>query len=173
MRERDISLEVGCDPDRFWRLYFDEDFNRDSFIHGLGWDAPTITDFRENEREIIRNIAAAPKLEVGGKVAKLIGDKLGYREWGRFERDTGEFHFRHETNIFGERLELGGHMWAEPIGVERMRWRTRLTIHCTIPAIGGLIERAVEHNVDKAWPACSRYWNRWLKQHPQTAPTSS
>jgi hypothetical protein len=34
--------------------------------------------------------------------------------------------------------------------------------------VGGLIERAVEHNVYKAWPECSRYWNRWLAEHPNS-----
>lgn len=166
MRECDISLEIDCPPDRFWRLYFDEGFNRDTFVHGLGWEPPTITEFHADEAEIVRNIAASPKLEVGGKVAKLIGERLGYREWGRFVRDTGEFHFRHQTNIFAERLVLAGRMWADPMTGERMRWRTWMTIQCTIPAIGGIIERAVEHNVDKSWPACARYWNRWLAEHP-------
>ncbi len=166
MRECDISLEVHCSPERFWRLYFDEGFNRDTFIHGLGWDAPTITEFRSDEREIVRNIAAAPKLELPGRVAKLIGEKLGYREWGRFERDTGEFHFRHQTNIFAERMTIAGRMWADALPGERMRWRTRLTIECTILGVGALIERAVEHNVYKSWPECSDYWNRWLAEHP-------
>jgi len=167
MRECDISLEIDCRPDRFWRLYFDDGFTHDSFVHGLGWEAPMITELREDELEIVRHVSAVPKLEVGGRVGKLIGDKLGYREQGRFVRDTGEFHFRHQTNIFGDRLELGGRMWGDAMTGERMRWRTRLTIHCTIPAIGGLIERAVEHNVDKSWPACARYWNRWLAEHPE------
>jgi hypothetical protein len=166
MRECDISLEVDCPPERFWRLYFDEGFNRDTFIEGLRWDAPTITEFRADEREIIRNISAAPKLEVPGRVAKLIGEKLGYRESGRFDRATDQFHFRHLTNIFGERMVIAGRMWAEPRPGERMVWRTKLSITCTIPGISGLIERAVEHNVHKAWPECSEHWNRWLTAHP-------
>jgi hypothetical protein len=165
MRACDISLEIDCPPERFWRLYFDETFHRDTFVEGLGWGLPTITERREGPDEIIRNMTAAPKLEVGGKVAKLIGDKLGYREWGRFDRARGEFHFRQQTNIFGERMQIAGHMWGEALAGERMRWRTKLTIECTILGVSGLIERAVEHNVDKAWPECARYWNRWIAEH--------
>jgi hypothetical protein len=174
MRACDISLEVDCAPARFWRLYFDPEFNRDTFVQGLGWELPTILEFRETEAEIIRNVSAYPRLELPGKVAKLIGEKLGYREWGRFERASSEFHFRHQTNIFGERMTIAGKMWAEPLAgpgtgeraLERMVWRTRLTIVCTIPGVGGLIERAVEHNVHKSWPDCSRHWNRWIPAHP-------
>ena len=169
MRQCDISLELACPPDRFWQLYFDDSFNRDTFVHGLGWDEPTITDFRSDEREIHRNVSAHPRLEIRGKVAQMIGERLGYREWGRFDRSRGEFHFRHRTNIFGERLHLGGHMWGEPLVGGRMRWRTKLTIECTILGVGGLIERAAEHNVHRAWPQCSRYWNRWLAEHPAEA----
>ena len=94
----------------------------------------------------------------------------------RFERARGEFHFRHQTNIFGERMTIAGKMWAEPLpagpttAAERMVWRTTLTIECTILGVGGLIERAVEHNVHKSWPDCSRHWNRWIPAHPDAGP---
>jgi len=166
MRECDISLEIDCPPERFWPLYFDEGFNRDTFLEGLGWDDPKITEFRADAELIVRNIAAHPKLEIGGKVAALIGEKLGYQEWGRFDRQTREFAFRQRTNIFGDKLWLRGKMWAEAIGTERMRWRTKLTIECTVFGVGSLLERAAEHNVYKAWPQCSTYWNRWLSEHP-------
>ena len=167
MRACDISLEVDCPPARFWRLYFDPEFNRATFLEGLGWDLPTILEFRVDEREIVRNMTAAPKLELPGKVAKMVGDKLGYREWGRFDRVAHEFHFRHQTNIFGERMTIAGTMWADPLPAERMVWRTKLTITCTVLGVGGLIERAVEHNVLKSWPDCSRHWNRWIPAHPE------
>ncbi|HVI00677.1 MAG TPA: DUF2505 family protein, partial [Enhygromyxa sp.] len=111
-------------------------------------------------------MTAAPKLELPGRVATLIKDKLGYREWGRFDRDSAEFHFRQQTNVFGDRMTIAGRMWGEALTGDRMRWRTKLTIECTVLGVGGLIERAAEHNVDKAWPECSRYWNRWLAEHP-------
>lgn len=166
MRACDISLDVHCPPDRFWGLYLDDDFNRDTFIHGLRWEEPTITEFHDGGDEVVRNISAHPKLEVGGKVAKLIGERLGYQEWGRFVRETEQFHFRHRTSVFGDRLWIRGHMWIEPKG-EHMLWRTKLTIECSLLGIGGLIERAVEHNVYKSWPVCSTYWNQWLREHPE------
>jgi hypothetical protein len=167
MRERDITLEVDCSPERFWQLYFDEDFNRDTFVHGLGWEAPTITEQREGEREIVRNVSAHPSLDIPGRVARLIGETLGYQEFGRFDRDAGEFHFRQRTNVFGDRMWIRGRMWAEAVGEDRMLWRTKLSIECTIRGVGGLIERTVEQNVDKSWPKCSNYWNRWLREHPE------
>lgn len=171
MRACDITLEIDCPPDRFWRLYFDEAFHHDTFVHGLRWGRPTVTELRTDEHEIIRNMTAAPRLELGERVARLVGDKLGYREWGRFDRDNNEFHFRQQTNVFGERLTIAGRMWDEALSGDRMRWRTKLTIECTILGIGGLIERAAEHNVYKSWPECSRYWNRWLREHPQAGLT--
>ncbi|NVB37053.1 DUF2505 family protein [Pseudenhygromyxa sp. WMMC2535] len=169
MRECDITHEVRCTPERFWPLYFDADFNRETFLHGLRWDEPTITEFREDEREIIRNIAAHPKLEVGGKVAKLIGERLGYQEWGRFDKATQIFHFRHRTTVFGDRLWIRGRMWTEPLGEDRMRWHSALTIECKILGVGGLLERAVEHNIYKSWPLCSNYWNQWFPAHPEAS----
>jgi hypothetical protein len=166
MRRCDTNFELDCQPDRFWLLYLDEDFTRELFVRGLGWDAPTFTEFRSNEREVIRNLSAAPKLDLDGKVAKLIGEQMGYREWGRFDRAKGEWEFRHQTNIFGERLKMQGRMWAEPLGQTRMRWRTQTTIECSIIGVGGLLERTAEQNINKTYPISAKYWNRWLAEHP-------
>lgn len=166
MRRSDITFELDCPPERFWRLYFDDEFNRQIFVEGLGWDAPTVTEFRSDEREIVRNLSAAPKLELPGRVAKLIGDQLGYREWGRFDRAKGEFVFRQRTNIFGEKIKLGGKMWAEPIGDARMRWRTQMSVECSMLGVGGLLERTAEQNIDKSFATNARFWNRWLAAHP-------
>ena len=168
MRRCDISLELDCTPDRFWQLYLDEAFTRETFLHGLKWDAPKILEFRSDEREIVRNLAAAPKLEIEGKVAKLLGEKFGYREFGRFDRAKAEFSFRHETNIFGDKLKLQGKMWGEPLGEARMRWRTQTTVECSIFGVGGLLEQAAEQNINKTYPVCARFWNRWLAEHPAT-----
>lgn len=169
MRRCDITLELDCTPERFWRLYFDEDFNRETFVEGLGWTAPTIIEFRSDEREIIRNLSAQPKLDIPGKAAKLIGEQFGYREWGRFDRAKVEFEFRHRTNIFGERMKLSGRSWSEALGGARMRWRTRFDIECSILGVGGLLERTAEQNIEKTYPICAGYWNRWFAAHPDAA----
>jgi hypothetical protein len=96
----------------------------------------------------------------------LIGEQMGYREWGRFDRARGEFEFRHRTNIFGERLKLSGRMWAEPIGDARTRWRTQMSVECSILGVGGLLERTAEQNINKTYPVCARYWNRWFADNP-------
>ncbi|KIG18399.1 hypothetical protein DB30_00684 [Enhygromyxa salina] len=167
MRRCDISLELDCPPDRFWRLYFDEDFTRETFERGLGWSAPKYTEFRSDEHEIIRHLSAQPKLDISGKAAKLIGEQLGYQEKGRFDRKTQRFEFSNRTNIFGERMKLSAKMWAEPIGESRMRWRTEMTIDCSIFGVGGLLERTAEQNIEKTYPTCAKYWNRYFADHPE------
>ncbi|PRQ02561.1 hypothetical protein ENSA5_22060 [Enhygromyxa salina] len=172
MRRCDISLELDCPPERFWQLYFDADFNRETFVDALGWEPPTILEFRSDEREIVRNLSARPRLDIPGKVAKLIGEQLGYREWGRFDRGRSEFVFRHRTNIFGERMKMSGRSSGEPLGEARMRWRTKIDIECSILGVGRLLERTVEQNIEKSYPVCARYWNRWLAAHPNAKSAS-
>ncbi|EDM75640.1 hypothetical protein PPSIR1_13385 [Plesiocystis pacifica SIR-1] len=163
MRRCDVSLPVECTPARFWALYLDEDFNRDTFLHGLRWSEPRITAYRETETEILRNVAAHPKLDVSGRAARLVGESLGYEEFGRFDRATQIFHFRQRTTVFGDRLWIHGHMRADPRGEAGMHWRTQATVECSIPAVGGLLERAVEHNLLRSYPLCQRYWNQRLR----------
>lgn len=166
MRRADVSLELDCTPARFWQLYLDEDFTRETFERALKWTAPTILESRSDEREVVRNLAAQPKLDIDGKVAKLIGEQMGYREWARFDRAKQAFTFKQRTNIFGDKLALDGRMWAEPIGDARMRWCSTTTIDCSVFGVGGLLERTAEQNIHKTYPICAKYWNRWFAEHP-------
>jgi hypothetical protein len=164
VRVLNLAYEIGCTPDHFWSMYFDEVFTRELFLEGLRWSDPIITKFRETDEEIIRHMGARPALEIGGKLARIIGDKLGYTEEGRFDRSTGEYHFRQVTSALGDRLDLRGKMWCEPRGDARCRWVSHVEIDVKMFGIARLIEKAVEINAGKGWATCARYFNQSLRR---------
>ena len=165
MRRCELRFAIETTPDRFWSLYLDEDFNRESFVRGLSWDPPQQHAYRSDEREVVRELSAQPRLELPPKVARLVGERLGYREWGRFDRASAQFEFRQRTTMFGDKLSIQGRMWGEPRGEAGMNLIAKLEVEASMFGVGGLLERTVEQNFNTTFSALVRHWNQWLKDH--------
>jgi hypothetical protein len=154
--------ELPGPPERFWALYLDSGFQRELFVDGLGWEAPTITRLDEGELEIVRHLRAVPRVELPAALATIIKQAVGFTEEGRFDRAAQTFHLRHRTNVFGERLRLEGRFRVESRPGGRCARCGELEVEAKIPAIGGLVERAVELNMKKGWDQSARWLARRL-----------
>lgn len=155
----DHPLELT--PARYWELYFDPEVTRRLFEEGLGWQPPAIETFQElPDGDKIRSMSASPRVEVGARVQRIIGKRLGYSERGRFSAETGQWTFQHTTNIFGERLSLGGRMWIDEASSGRGHMYARIDIDCRMPLVGGVLEKAVEVNVRKGYARNAAFFNR-------------
>src|SRR5689334_7449314 len=85
--------DLDCNEERHWKLFFDSDFNTKLFREHLAFPKWDILEVIEDEKEIVRRIAATPKLDAPAPVAKLLGSGFGYKEEGRFSRATKTFRF--------------------------------------------------------------------------------
>lgn len=146
--------ELPCSPERFWELYLDVAFIHRAFVEGLRWAPPKILSVTDDGRIYRRVMEATPNLVLPGPVAKLVNRTLGFTETGTFDRETQRFTLRHVTNVFGERVDLGGTFWCEPnpsAGPDACLRIGDLAVEAHIPLVGGLVERAVETNIHKGW----------------------
>jgi hypothetical protein len=159
--------EIDCTPKRFWELYFDPAFQDSLFLDGLGWSKPEIIRFEDGDKELLRDIKAFPKLELPGPLAKLIKEALGYTERARFDKDKEVFHMKHRTNIFGDKVHLGGRFWVEAVGEHRCRRRGHVEVEAKVFGVGKLLEKAVEINMKKGWDQSATFYNRWVAKHPE------
>ncbi len=166
MREVRPEHVLHCTPERFWSLYLDDVWQRQMLTEGLGFEAPEILERRETDSGLFRKMSARPKLVVSGAVARMISHTLGYTETGEYFEAEARFTLSHATNIFGDRLELGGHFRIEALGDDRCRRLGHLTIRSKVPVMGGLIEKSVEQNVHKGWDASAEFVNDYLRRHP-------
>ncbi len=166
MREVRPDHELDCTPERFWSLYLDDVWQRQMLTEGLGFEAPEILERRETSTGLFRKMSARPKLTLSGPVARLVSNTLGYTETGEYFEAEGKFTLSHATNIFGERLELGGHFRIEPLGDDRCRRIGYLKILSKMPLMAGMIEKSVEQNVHKGWDASAEFCNDYLRRNP-------
>src|SRR5262245_25232701 len=102
-----MTHDLNCDPERFWALFFDRDFNEKLYeaLEITNW---SITTEKDDDSELVRTVRATPKVDVPGPVRKLLGDKFSYVEQGRFDRGSKTFRFVITTSALKEKLRNEG-----------------------------------------------------------------
>lgn len=157
---------IQCTPEKFWELYFDPDFERTLFVDGLGWSEPQVDVLLDNDETLERTVEAFPKLILPGGITRLIKKALGYTERGRLDRKSETYHLRHTTNLFGDKLDLGGRFYLEPVGETACRRHGIIEIEAHVFGLAKVIEKAVEFNVNAGWTKSANFLNQHFAKNP-------
>ena len=160
-----MTHDLACDPDRFWTLFFDRDFNVKLFAT-LEFPEWHIVEQREEEKEIVRIVRAIPKMEAPAPVAKMLGDRFGYREEGHFDRASKIYKFVIEPSAMKEKLRNEGTVRCEPAGPGKSKRIVDITAEAKVFGIGGLIESSFEKSYRTGWGKSAEFFNRWVEEHP-------
>ena len=128
--------ELDCDCDRFWKLFFEPDFNT-ALFKALEFPAWKLVESRETDKEIIRNVKATPKMEAPAAVAKLLGSSFGYDEEGRYDKASKTFKFVIKTNVMTEKLRNEGTVKCEPRGEGKATRVVEIIAEAKVFGIGG------------------------------------
>ena len=157
-----VTHEIACDVDTFWKTFFDPAYNEKQFLEALQFPAFKITDQKENDREIIRTVAAQPKMNVPGAIAKLMGPNFRYVEEGRFDKATKVWSWKLIPSVLADKVRQEGKLRVEPLGENRVRRVADLTIEAKIFGLGGLIESSTEKQLRDGWDESARFTNKYL-----------
>jgi hypothetical protein len=160
-----MTHDLDCDCDRFWQLFLHEkDFNETLFKE-LEFPEWKLVEQRDEPDEIVRIVKATPKMEAPAAVAKLLGDRFGYREEGRFEKKTKIYRFVIEPTTMKEKLRNEGVVRCEPRGEGKSRRVVDITAEAKVFGIGGVIESSFEKSYRTGWGKSAEFINRWVKEH--------
>jgi hypothetical protein len=157
--------ELDCDCDRFWKLFFEKDFN-EALFKALEFPEWKLLDSKETETEVVRNVKAVPKMEAPAAVAKLLGSSFGYDEEGRFDKATKTLKFVIKTNVMTDKLKNEGTVKCEPRGEGKSTRVVEITAEAKVFGLGGVIESSFEKSFRVGWQKSAEFINRWVKDHP-------
>ncbi|MCL2823223.1 MAG: DUF2505 domain-containing protein [Polyangiaceae bacterium] len=165
MKELNFSHVINCGIDTFWdQIFFDDTFNRELFHEKLKFvewkDNVTKNTDKVLERTVIVH---PPNREIPGAVSKLIGDNIGYKEFGKFDRATKRYHVEVETNMAKEKTQVRGDIWLERIDDTHSRRRTVFTIEVKIMVVGKLVEESIAKDMTKSFEEGAVFTNEWIK----------
>ena len=157
--------DLDCDPDTFWRLFFEKDFNEQLF-KALEFPEWKLIDTKETDKEIVRNVKATPKMEAPGPVAKLLGSSFGYDEEGRFDKATKTHKFIIKPNVMTEKLRNEGTVKCEPRGDGKSTRVVEIIAEAKVFGLSGMIESSFEKSFRTGWQKSADFINKWVKEHP-------
>jgi hypothetical protein len=159
-----VTHEINCDADTFWKVFFDKAFNEELFRKELGFPEYNILDQRETDTEIVRKVAGQPKMNMPGPVMKVLGPGFKYTEEGRLQKATKTWTWKMTPSTLADKLRQTGTMRIEPVGDNKVRRVTEISMEAKIFAIGGLLESSAEKQLREGWDKSAMFMNQWLAQ---------
>jgi Protein of unknown function (DUF2505) len=157
-----VTHEINCDVETFWKTFFDKDFNEKLYRGALAFPEYSITEQTETEATITRKVAAQPKMDVPGPVAKLLGSNFRYVENGTMDRAKKLWVWKLTPSTLADKLRTEGTVRAEPIGEGKTRRIAEMTVEAKIFAVGGLMESSAEKQLREGWDKSATFMNKWL-----------
>ena len=157
--------DLDCDCEKFWKLFFEKDFNEQLF-KALEFPEWKLLDTKETDTEIVRTVKATPKMEAPAAVAKLLGSSFGYDEVGRFDKASKTLKFIIKPNVMTEKLRNEGTVKCEPRGDGKSTRVVEIIAEAKVFGVGGMIESSFEKSFRTGWQKSADFINKWVKDHP-------
>ena len=167
MLEFTLRHEIDCTAERFWELFFDDDFTRSMIVGGLGFARCDIDPVQERGDKRMRTMRVTPKLDVPAAVAKLLGPALMYTEEGTWLVSKQLWTYTLRLSVLSDRIRMGGKLRLEPAKSEGKCLRvSELWCEVKLLGVGGMVEKAAEKNMRDGWNKSASWMNGWLPEHP-------
>ena len=164
MRKITLTHEINCSVDRFWEVFFDQEFNQKLFLDHLGFpEYEVIKQETKDDGTVERIIRGRPQMNVPKPVAKALGDKFGYEESGKKEGDVWKWSMK--TNTLTDKLHTKGSVRCEKISDDKCRRVAEIEMEAKVFGIGKLIEQSTEKEMREGWDKSAAFMNKWLAEH--------
>ena len=140
-----IQHTYDCDEDTFWSdIVFDKSFNEKLFLGHLGFKQWEIAKLEENDDKLEREVVIRPVTgDLPKALSKLVGDNLGFREQGTFDKKAKRYRFRIIPNRLADKLRISGEIYVEARGEGRCERFVRLEVEAKIFGVGGMVEKQI------------------------------
>jgi len=157
-----VTHEINCDAETFWKAFFDKDFNEKLYKGALAFPEYTITEQTDTDAQITRTVAAQPKMEMPGPVAKLLGSSFRYVEKGSMDKAKKLWVWKLTPSTLADKLRTEGTVRIEPVGDTKVRRIAEMTVEAKIFGLGGLMESSAEKQLRDGWDKSAVFMNKWL-----------
>ncbi|MEK6607451.1 MAG: DUF2505 domain-containing protein [Myxococcota bacterium] len=167
--ELSITHEFDCDVERYWRTFFDEEYNRALYRELKMRDRTVLEHVSEGGGETIRRVVrVVPDVELPSLVRKIVGESVAYVERSTWSRARSALDVTVELDAPGmrDRFELRGVYAVAPSGPGRVRRDFHAVLSVRVPIVGGQVEKQIAEQTRKSYETTAVFTRRWLAEHP-------
>jgi hypothetical protein len=160
-----IEHVYHCSESVFWQLFFNDEFNQRLFKEGLGFPQYEQLSFEETAEEIRRVTSVRPRVgQLPGPLKKVVGEGIGYREHGVFDKRTRRFSLHVVANKMPDRLTVEGVLFTEPLDQDRCRRLFDAAVQARVFGVGKLLENRLIADLQANYSDSADFTNRYLAQ---------
>ncbi len=162
----ELVQEFPTDPETFWKVFFDEEYNTALFGTALPIKERRLLELEETDQEIRRRVQVTPAEEVPAAIQKVIGGDMTYIEQTTWKK--GSLEAPVHVELASERLRPKFHfdsmIRVEPTG-SGVRRTLAGEIKVKIPLMGGTIEKQVFKGIEENDRRAAEFMRKWLAEH--------
>jgi Protein of unknown function (DUF2505) len=156
-----IAHEFDADPDRYWAVFFDEDYNIE-VARRLDMKERTVLFRSEDDATIRFEQKLIPRRDLPTIIKKLVGGDLGYVERATYHKGRSYMDVSIEPTLLKERTDVRATYTVTPIGPGRVRRTYEGDVHVDVPLVGRKIEAAVLEDVRRSFDIAAQVTKEWL-----------
>lgn len=161
-----IEHLFNCSEDTFWnKVFFDDEYNDRMFKEALSFPVYKRVKFDDGPKEITRVIDVVPKMaDLPGPLKKLVGDNTGYRENGRFDKQTQRYELEVIPNKLADKLTIKGVMFTEPAGEGKCKRVFDAKVEARIFGVGGMLEKRIVADMEQSYGVGAKFTNAFIAE---------
>jgi len=157
-----VSHRFGCDPDTFWKMYWDDSF--EEVLNSSTDVQRTLLDESDDGTIYYRKLRFTPDKDLPRPAAKVLGSsKLIYEQENTFDRTKSEMVWKVLPSLLPGRLNASGLMKVTPEGSGCCLQVTG-DIEVKVRFVGGQIEKLVVGQVEQSYVKLAAAARKWLAE---------
>jgi Protein of unknown function (DUF2505) len=166
MAEVTIKHVFHCSEDTFWdKVFFDEEYNRRMFKEALEFPVYEMLKNDQDDNEVRRSINVVPKLgPMPGPLKAVVGEGLGYREDGVYDKKTRVYSTVITPNKLAEKMKIKGKFTTRPKGDNELERIFECSVTAKIFGVGGMLEKRIISDMETSYDKAAEFTNEWIKE---------
>ena len=172
MAKTRIEHTFDCSEATLWQiLFFDDDFTRRLYVETLRFPVWRVLEQKLTDETLVRKVEVQPLVEnVPGPIKRVLGDRFAYIEEGTLDRKKNRYRFRVIPSSMADKTQIGGEMYSEPVGDNRVKRIVDFNVEVKIMMIGKIIEQKSIDDTKASYDKTAVFLRSYLKEKSQSAP---
>jgi hypothetical protein len=161
-----VEHAINCSEDTYWnQLFFDEEYNRRLNGEALKFSSFQVVRKVDEGDTIVRVMDMVPRIgDLPMALKKVIGENAGYREEARFDKNRKRYAMKVIPNKLADKVRVEGELYTESTGEKSCRRIATAEINASIFGVGGMLERKIAEDLEKAYGIAARFTNEFIKE---------
>ena len=167
MIEYEIVDEFATTPDKYWDMFFSEEYNLALWKHlDIEWELVKFERTGEGQDEVIHRIQRlTPKRDVPAALRRVVKGAVAYEERNVFHRSKSSMETVTIPSFFADKFEAKGVYELVAKGDNKLDRIWRANCKCTVPLVGGKVEKVVVDEVKRSYQASTKFTRQYIAEH--------